>query len=280
MSRAIKTLFILALILGLPLHSLAFDPGPELFNARALALGGAVVSVPGKTLSARSNPAALAPIKGFYLGGSYVWRESPTLDGVNLTLVDNSTAPIAGALNYHRVVTKGETEEVGLSLAAGTGGYFWGVTGRFAHTRNDKKGDWKSAFVGDLGLLITRENGLMIGVAARDLLDSSYEAVERRVAGGLSMTFQNSIMVAADYVRYFDHSIENGSSQHFGVEWRPNQTPWALRGGYMRDGISETDFISMGLGWTNQKFDIDYGYMRGTENGEGNTHILTVSYPF
>lgn len=280
MHSGIKTFFAAALTLAVSGAATAADPSPETYNARALALGGAVTSVPGKLMSARANPAGLAPVRGFFGGASYLTRSVNQLDGISVTLIDNISAPIAGAVNYLRVVTEGESEEVALSLATGVSDFYWGLSARFAHTRKTRTDDWENTFVGDAGLLIIRDSGFTFGLAARDLFDASYEGLRRRVAGGISYTFEEGVMLAADYVRYFDFGISDGSTVHVGAEWKPNQTPWSIRAGMLKDNMTDETYFSCGLGWSNKSFEIDYAYRANKEHGEDDTHVVTLSYPF
>lgn len=280
MNSAVKTLFAAFVIAAFPLASVAADPAPEMYNARALAIGGAVTSVVGKTMSARANPAALVPEKGYFASATYLTRSENQLDAVAVTVVDNNTAPIAGAFNYLRVVTEGENEEAGLSLAAGSDGAYWGMTGRFAHTRSNRTADWESTFQGDVGLLLLSEEGFAFGLVGRDLLDSSYDALERRIACGVSTWFDFGLLVSADFVRYADRATRKGYTAHYGLEWKPGQTPWAIRGGYMNDAINREEFFSAGLGWTNQRIEFDYAYRRNFEVPGDALHTLTFVTPF
>lgn len=280
MKRCVKIIFSLLAACLATSASLAADPAPEAYDARAMGLGGAVTSVVGRTMSARANPAALVPERGFLFGATYLTRSNTQLDALAVTLVDNSTSPIAGAIHYLRVVTEGESEEVGLSLAAGERGQFWGMTGRFAHTRADKKDNWRSAFVGDFGLLLIRSSGLHVGLVGRDFLDSTYDALERRVALGLSKTFDSGLMVSADYVRYVDLGINDGYSTHLGVEFRPSQTPWELRGGYTRSPMGGDEYYSGGLGWSNQTISADYAFRINKDKQRDFIHVFSFSAPF
>ena len=155
MVATLKTFFIILICLLVSSPSWSSDPLPEMVNARAMAMGGAVTSLSGKTMSARANPAGLAVERGYFVGASYLNRDTNQFDAVTVTLVDNQTATIAGALQYTRLITKYETEEVGLSFAGGARSTFWGFTTRFVHGRESDDDDWDNAIVGDVGLLIS-----------------------------------------------------------------------------------------------------------------------------
>ena len=58
---------------------------PEIIDARAMALGGAARSLPATAMAARMNPAALAPMRGFWTGVSYLTRNEPVLDALRVT---------------------------------------------------------------------------------------------------------------------------------------------------------------------------------------------------
>lgn len=280
MNSAVKTLFALLAALALPMVANAADPLPEMYNARALALGGAVASIPGKTMSARANPAALVPQRGYWASATYLNRNDNQLDAVGVTVVDNSSSPIAGAFNYLRVVSEGENEEAALSLAAGAEGIYYGATGRFVHTRTNRNADWESTFLGDIGMLLLSDSGFALGLVGRDLLDSSYEVLERRVAAGISSHFENGLLISIDCVRFVDREVKKGATTHFGIEWRPDQTNWALRGGYMFDAMSNDEYYSTGLGWTNQRIEFAYAFRQHTEYPKDAIHTVSFSTPF
>jgi len=279
MGRVVKTFFAVLSSVGAATLCLGADPSPESFNARAMAMGGAVTSLAGKTVTARANPASIAPERGYFAGATYLTRQVDQLDAIGVNIVDNNTAPIAGAFNYLRVVTTGESEEVGLSLAAGTGGYYWGATGRFAHTRKDRKADWDSAFVGDVGMLIVRDSGLRLGLVGRDLF-TSYKPLEGRVAFGVSYDFELGLTASTDYVRYLDRGAADGTTYHFGLEWTPGQTPWTMRAGYMNDRVNREKHLSGGLGWSNQRINFDYCLRQNMDASSDIVHVLSFTTPF
>jgi hypothetical protein len=95
-------------------RSLAAVPDPGLFDARSLAMGGALRSLADRGAAARLNPAGLSPRRGFFAQASYATREKEPVDAVLITLVDNITSPMGGALQYVRIHGEVEREDVGL----------------------------------------------------------------------------------------------------------------------------------------------------------------------
>jgi hypothetical protein len=273
-------LAVAALVLGVFSASQAADPLPETFDARAMALGGAVSALPGNSISVRANPASLSLRRGFYAGVTYLNRDENQLDAVSLIVVDNSSSQLAGALQYVRAVGDKEAEDFGLTMASTMKGYSWGTTVRYVRARDERFDDWDGAFVSDAGILLQRDSGLRIAVVARDLFSSSLDWLETRAALGVSMEDLFGLDLSADYVRYFDHDFDNGSTVHLGCAWSPVQSPWTLRFGQQWNALTDEDFQSVGFGWTDQQFDFGYAFQQNRQDPGQTIHIMSVSSPF
>jgi hypothetical protein len=256
------------------------DLMPEMIDARAMALGGATTSVPGPLGSARSNPAGLALERGFFGGATYLNRSKDKLETFSLTVVDNSTAAIAGALQYFRTATDTEMENIGLSLAAGSANQYWGLTGRYVRGKNTKDAEMAGAFVGDVGILFLRDNDLRIGIAARDLFATTFDVLEPRVALGVSYSAKNGVMLTTDFVRNFDQEFSEGHSFGLGLEWVPRQTYFALRGGQIWDAASGTDSYSLGLGWRREGMEAGYAFRQCRQTPGVTIHVFTIGGTF
>lgn len=260
----------------------AFDPMPEMIDARSLALAGAVTSLPSVTSAARANPAALAPIRGFYGGISYVTRRDNQFDALAVTVVDNSSSPIAGALQYYRSVSDQETEDIGLSMASGSSSQFWGATARYVHGRNQRDDGWDGAFVADAGVLLLRESGLSIGIAARDLFATTFDVLSPRAALGVSYNniARGTVLVTADFTRYFDREFSQGHRFGIGLEWTPLQSYFVARAGELWDAASDTDAFSLGVGWRREGMEAGYAFQQNRQDASERLHLFTVSASF
>jgi hypothetical protein len=273
-------LAIAAVLTGAFSASYAADPLPETFDARAMALGGAVSSLPGNSMAVRANPATLSLRRGFFAGMTYLNRDKGQLDAVAVTVVDNSSSQFAGAIQYVRAVGNMEAEDFGVTMASNMGKYAMGTTVRYVHARNDRNDDWDGAFVADIGILLRRDSGLRIAVVARDLFASSLDWLETRAALGISMDDIFGFNLSADYVRYFDHNLDNGSTVHLGAEWSPLQSPWTLRLGQQWNALTTEDFQSIGLGWTDRRFDFGYAFQQNRQDPGKTIHVVSISSPF
>lgn len=248
----------------------AADPGPEATDARALAMGGAYRSVAESCAAARFNPAALSVHRGFYAGAAYATRGSDNLDAFQVTLVDNVTSLMGGALQYLHSLGESEREEISLSLSAGHGalssGLWWGFTGRYVQGRSRGAAEWEDLFTADVGFLFERPGGIRIAVVGYDVLDTSSELLSRRVALGASRIAPQGWTVAADVVRNLDQDMADGVDLHLGGEVPLWHSGWSVRGGYQWQGQSGRDYGSLGVGWSREgSWSVAYAVQRSRQ---------------
>ncbi|MFU8857149.1 MAG: hypothetical protein ACNA8S_09105 [Deferrisomatales bacterium] len=270
-----------ALLLAWPAAgALAAAPRPELLDARSLAMGGALRSLAGPVEAARVNPAALGPVRGFFAGTSYATGRRHPVDAFSLTLVDNVTSPMGGALQYLRVNGPEEREDVSLSLAAGKTGLWWGFTVRYVHGREDDTTRWKDVFTGDLGFLFERPGGLRIAAVGQDLLDTSLGYLERRIALGVSKDVRWGWTLAADVVRTLDRDVSRGTDLHLGAEHALGDTPWRFRLGQLWRGDTGKDYGSVGVGWSWRTLTVGYGVQRARQSSDEILHAVSAEGVF
>lgn len=275
MSKQSKLFLFGFLSLALPSLALADQFYAELFNARSLALGGAVRAIPASVMAARVNPAALCPIKGFFGGVSYEGqdRSGDGFDALQVTLVDNQTSAFAGAIQYSRRVADTQLEDVSISLAGGTKNFF-GASLRYIHGRESSSDKWESALTGDIGILAERPGGLRIAVTGQDLFASQLDFLEPRAALGLSYNLSSVWMISGDFVRNLERDVDKGQDLHLGLEWSPRGSGFAFRAGYRYEGFDGDRFYSAGIGWTNAE-GLVFGYaLQLPQDDRGREHIV------
>jgi hypothetical protein len=258
----------------------AAAPRPELLEARSLAMGGALRTLAGPVEAARINPAALGGVRGFFAGTSYATRYRNPLDAFSLTLVDNVTSPMGGALQYLRVNGAQEREDVSLSLAAGKKGLWWGFTARYVHGRGDDTAQWVDVFTGDVGVLFERPGGLRIAAVGQDLLDTSLDFLERRIAVGASKSGLWGWTLAADVVRTLERDFSRGTDLHLGAEYALAATPWRFRLGQLWRGDTGKDYASAGVGWGWSNVTIGYGIQRPRQDSGEVLHAFSAEGSF
>lgn len=285
---ALKPLFTLPLIAALlvlgaapPAPVDAAVPHPTLLNARALAMGGAVRALAEPVESARLNPAGLATRRGFFAGSSYATRRRAPYDAFSLTLIDNITSPMGGALQYQRTTgPTEEREEVGLGLAVGKPGLRWGFTTRYVHGRDGREAQWHNVFNGDLGVLFERPGGIRLAVVGYDLLGTSLEFLARKVACGVGRSGLGSWSLEADLVRNLDLDFADGLDLHLGAEYRHPRSPWIGRLGQMWRGDNDKDYPSAGFAYQTGRLDLGYAVQLARQERRELLHLFTVDGSF
>ncbi|MHB8766027.1 MAG: hypothetical protein ACYDA8_17055 [Deferrisomatales bacterium] len=273
-----KRLLLLAALAAATPASAA-SPGVDLLDARALGMGGALRSLAGPTEAPRLNPAMLGPVRGFFAGTSYATRQAGAFDALAVTLIDNVTSPMGGALQYLRLQGAEEREDVSLSLAAGRKGLWWGFSARYVHGRQAGAAQWEDVFTGDVGLLFERPNGLRLAVVGTDLVDTSLDFLERRVALAASKSGPRGWTLAADLVRNLDRDVDRGVDLHLGAEYTP-AGPWALRLGQLWRGDTGKDYASAGLGWSRGTLRLGYAAQKARQRSGELLHVVSAEASF
>ncbi len=270
-----------ALLLTWPAVSAgAAAPRPELLDARSIAMGGALRSLAGPLEAPRVNPAALGAVRGFFGGISYATRYRNALDAFSLTVVDNVTSPMGGALQYLRLNGAQEREDVSLSLAAGKRGLWWGFTVRYVHGRSDDTAQWEDVFTGDLGVLFDRPGNLRIAVVGQDLADTTLDFLERRIAFGVSKGGLWGWTLAGDAVRTLERDFSRGTDLHLGAEYTLADTPWRFRVGQLWGGDTGKDYASAGVGWGWSNVTVGYGVQRARQDPGELLHVFSIEGSF
>lgn len=276
-----RRLAILAAFLAFwPAAARSSGPPPQELDARSVAMGGALRSLAGPLEAARMNPAAVGTARGFFASASYATRHASSLDAFSLTVVDNVTSPMGGALQYLRLRGPHDREDVSLSLAAGKRGQWWGFTARYVHGRGDKNAQWEDVFTGDLGVLFERPRGLRLAVVGQDLIDTSLDFLARRIALGASQSGLWGWTLAADAVRTLEREFSRGVDLHLGAEYAPQDKPWRLRLGQMWRGDTGKDYHSVGIGWAWPNLTVGYGIQNPRQGANGLLHAFSAEGAF
>lgn len=255
----------------------AAAPHPTLLGTRTLAMGGATRALSGPVESARVNPAGLAVQRGFFTGSQYATRRDSAYDAFSVTLVDNITSPMGGALQYQRTKCRTEErEEVSLALAMGKPGLRWGFSTRYVHGRDGGSAEWHNVFNGDVGILFERTGGTRLAVVGYDLLGTSLAFLERRVALGVAQSRVGDWSLAADLVRNLDKDFADGVDVHLGAEYQAARSPWAVRLGQMWRGDTGKDYPSLGFGYVAGTWSLGYAVQTARQDRSELLHLFSL----
>jgi hypothetical protein len=257
----------------------AASPSADILDARALGMGGAQRALARPIAAARLNPAALGPERGFFAGSSYATRRASAFDSLSITLVDNITSPMGGAIQYLRLHGDEEREDLSLGLSAGKRGLWWGFTGRYVHGKNPDQAQWRDVITGDLGLLFERPTGTRFVVVGYDVIGTSLDFLQRRVALGVSQSI-GKWALEADLVRNLERELSNGIDVHLGAEYRLPRSPWLFRLGQMWRGETGKDYASAGLGWSVPEISLAYAVQKARQRTDEYLHVISLDGSF
>jgi hypothetical protein len=263
-----------ALVAACP--SWAASPRTEILDARALAMGGALRALAGPVAAARLNPAALGPERGFFAGAAYATERSSSLDAISVTLVDNITSPMGGAIQYLRLHAREEREDLSLGLSLGKRGLWWGFTLRYVRGKNPGSTNWHDVFTGDLGVLFERPSGTRFVVVGYDLAQSSLDFLDRRIALGVAQSGLGRWSLEADFVRTLERDFSRGIDAHVGAEYQVPGWPCQLRLGQMWRGDTGKDYASAGFGWSFPEVTLSYAVQKARQRSDEYLHVISL----
>ncbi len=266
---------VAAILVGAP--AWAVPPDPTLLSARSLGMGGALRSLATSVDAPRLNPAAVAPERGFFAGASYATRREGAFDGGCLTLIDNVTSPIGGAIQYLRMQgDRTEREDMGLSFAVGRHGLWWGFTLRYVQGRERGDSQWEDVVTADVGFLFERPSGTRFSVVGTNLLETSLDILDRHIAVGVAQVDFHGWDLAADLVRNLREDISNGLDLHLGAEYRLPWDGWRARLGQMWRGETGKDYASVGFGWNGSFLRLGYAVQKARQRSDEFLHVFSL----
>ncbi|GAB4271135.1 MULTISPECIES: hypothetical protein [Deferrisoma] len=263
-----------------PLFAWAASPLANALSARAVGMGGALRALAAPVEAASVNPAAIGIRRGFFGGAAYLTRRQGAFDALRLTVLDNATSPFGGAIQYLRLQGEEEREDLSLGIAGGRAGQWWGGTIRYVHGRGRGETEWDDVFTGDVGVLFARPQGVRIGIAVENVVDTSLDFLEPRAGAGLAWTGVRGWNFEVDVVRGFDRDVSRGLDLHLGAEATRPGSPWTFWLGQMWRGDTGKDYASAGVGWSGHGIEAGYAVQKARQRAGEWLHVLSVSGSF
>ena len=226
------------------------------------------------------NPGAIAARKRYSIEGGAVWdrRGGDTADRyLGGSIVDSESSAVTAGVSYQRVqehglYTGGNLVHLALAGALAQGFYF-GVSGKYVDLSGDTlavggpppaslKVANVSAITADAGVLWQIAELVSLGIAGYNLVPVGNPGVAPLGMGaGVAVGSDRSFQVLADWRTDFDHrNAEKGSNRFsVGAEALLGSLV-AVRAGFLKDEILDTNWWSAGLGLVTQVAAVDVGY--------------------
>jgi hypothetical protein len=264
------------LLLALPLPALAQVSVRDTAHARSIGMGGAYRALGLGADALLGNPASMSLLKAYQieLTGAY---DFAARDGYGiLALRDSSTSDLAAGLNYQflamgtpaarrfgHLATLGISFPIGNALIIGASGKYFNQSGAAR----------ANAGTMDVGLAVRPGGGLVIGLGAHNVVDTTQPELARFFTGSLAY-LGSSFNVALD-VRSTLRGDTGAPMLNLGGEYMFGQS-FLARLGYAHDFFTSQNFGSIGVGFFGEGGGVDLAYRHEFGNLDGRLLTLTA----
>jgi hypothetical protein len=254
-------------------------------NAVSLAVADAVRSSAVGSTALYFNPAAMHQFIQYSVETGYQFLNSNQGHVFTASAVDSATnQSLAAGMSYSYI--RGDSpanldrkgHQIRGGMATGYRGRDFsghiGVGLRYLDlTVDDEK---KDDITIDVGGLLVFNNILRIAAVGHNLIESDFIEAPRRVGLGTSL-FYKGFLVSFDTVLDFETLSHTEAQYNLGAEYAiANQLP--LRVGYQMDKISDTQYITGGLGYVSRTVAIDFGFRQNLKNKDDNIFSFNLRF--
>lgn len=284
------------LALLFPVAAAAQTEGTSL---RAFGMGDAFVGGGNSNGAIFHNPAGIVTASMYSAEAAYVFRDGTNSSAATASIIDSSTNPnigagvaysygfgggvddVSSAISDHDVRVALSSPAVPGRFSIGLGGRYMSVGGRFPIDENGDEVRQKrdKAFTMDVGLM-AMAGALSIGVAAQNLIQADAFNLPRRWSAGIGVE-------AGDFhaeAQYVGQSLAGGGTESIGhgvavgAEYVIVVVP--IRVGFSRDGLTEQNSISTGLGYRSESFGLDAAFRQNLVENQERTFGGSISLYF
>jgi hypothetical protein len=275
------TLLVVGLLAAGP--ALAAEPPgagiPDLVGPRTLALSagvGLVTSNDGIFV----NPAALAARKRYSVEAAWMLdRRGADTTGqfFGSSVVDSTSSAVTAGVAYTRVPSgpyEGHLAHLAIAFPLAER-LFLGATGKYGTL--DGPDDVQAATV-DAGLFWEIARYVTLGAAGYNLIPVGHDDVAPMGAGaGVTVGSEQSFQVTGEWRADFDRSPDGETKNRFGAgaEYLLARLV-AVRAGWQRDEVLDTDWWSAGIGILRGRVALDAGYRQSLDDATSRQFGLSL----
>jgi hypothetical protein len=248
-------------------------------QARNYAMGGAYRALGLGAEAVDGNPAAMALHKFYEIDAEGVWDVGTKFGYGNATILDSQTSQAAAGVSY-RFLSLGQGDEnrhthyatlaVGFpladSLTVGFSGHYVQTSGAFH----------RNGITVDAGLVFRFSDAFRVSLSGHNLIDIKNPDVVRYYAAGIGYS-KGLFTFAADVRADFTSAPTTQLTYNGGLEYiLGGGVP--IRGGYSYDSLSNSHFISGGLGLMGESGGVDFAYRHEVGGADGRLLALTFKF--
>lgn len=274
-----------------------YDLG-EIPQPRAIAMAGAQEAWGGSTVSVFKNPANLPLYRVYHLEGLAAWGPEARRQTYGGAVVDSSTSRLAGGFGgtWSQMDPDGikrSWADLRLAIAYPLGDRLSiGVTGRYLRATqrvasgplgaslasDGTSGDpMVNEFTFDAGAAVSITEGLRLGVRGLNLTAPSTTLAPLAVAGGIGYSNQTFTLEADTLVDFKTFESTRPRVMVGGEFLAADHFP--LRAGYRYDDGTKTNAVSLGVGYVDRKFSVEFGGRRDV-SGDHQATLLSIGVRF
>jgi hypothetical protein len=253
-------------------------------------MGGAQRAIADGIDAISLNPAGMAQSKRYLITLDYAWSQDANAHRPQLGVLDSQTTQVATGLSYsfERRVNSGnlDVHRVHFALGYNIGMLSVGLAGKFTTgARQQVRADLVPAqnglytgFNADVGLMLTPIPYLSLAVVGYNLVPT----LEARELTPLAMAVALAghvagLEIGADAVLDFVSRGHLLTRWHFGAEYAVgNVVP--LRAGFIYDRVGDDMFWTLGIGFQQTSFGLDFGYRQGVARQDNRTLALSLRF--
>ncbi|AKU97573.1 hypothetical protein AKJ09_04237 [Labilithrix luteola] len=274
-----------------------YDLG-EIPQPRAIAMAGAQEAWGGSTIAVFKNPANLPLYRVYHLEGLAAWGPEARRQTYGGAVVDSSTSRLAGGFGgtWSQMDPDGikrSWADLRLAIAYPLGDRLSiGVTGRYLRATqrvasgplgaslasDGTSGDpMVNEFTFDAGAAVSITEGLRLGVRGLNLTAPSSTLAPLALAGGIGYSNQ-TFTIEADTLIDFKTNESTRPRAMVGAEFLAADH-FPLRAGYRYDDGTKTNAVSLGVGYIERKFSVEFGGRRDV-SGDHPATLLSIGLRF
>lgn len=276
-----------ALLLAALLHTFtpaaAFAQAEETSLAgRNVALGTGVRASAASTAALAQNPANLALTHLYHLEATTTYEPGVGRFGFGTAIVDSSSNRLAAGLSFRGFAGGDDTAYGGIDLRGALAmpvseSLGIGISARYVSLPgmlpDGTQGNYGKGFTLDAAMRATLIPGLHVAVLGTNLIDRHSPLLPVRVGGSASYTLADTLTLGVDMMFNLSQNVAGAPLLvGGGIEWLSgNAVP--IRVGYAYDALTQTNYITGGLGYIDQRVGVDLS-LRQALSGENATYLM------
>lgn len=250
----------------------------DLMQARNYAMGAAYRALGVGAESVDGNPAAMSLRKRYEIDVSGAWDQQTKFGFLNTVAYDSRTSELAAGVSYHFIsIGRGPEQRYAhfttVALAAGASDTIhFGLSGHYVVESGAQS---RNGITLDAGMAVRLSDAITLAVSAHNVIDVHNKDLPRYYAAGVGYT-KGLLTLAVDLRADFSSTLPKSElTPGAGIEYLAGGS-FPLRAGYTYDSLTNSHFVSGGLGVVGDGGGLDFAYRQ--EIGGSEQHLIALTF--